>query len=413
MNTSTHWKFWGMMLLLATLSSGCNRSQPEAEASGPPPIPVKLATLTTETLEESSLFVGNLEATEKVAIRPEIQGRIREIRVDPGDFVQAGEVMMVLEPNQTVSELENAKAGVRVAKAARDAAVEQLKVAQSRQASAQEQVNLAQVNFERADFLLQAGAIGRFDFDRAETDLKTKRNQLQEAQNSVEAARAAIREAEANLEQAQARVRTAEVSVGFKQIVAPISGIVDDFPVKEGDLATVGEEIAAITRNDFLNLQISIPARRSGDLRQGMNVQLLDPTTQETLSQGQIRQVNFISPNVNAGLQTILIKARFPNREGNLRNGQRVEAKIVWNQEPGILIPTTAISRIGSKSFVFVQDQQDSPEGETQLVVRQRSIELGDIQGSSYQVVEGLETGDSIAVSNILKLRDGAAIQPQ
>ncbi len=410
MKTSNYQKFLGLLLLIAATNTGCSRSNPDAQASGPPPIPVKIETLSPATVEESSQYVGNLEATEKVALKPEIQGRIQEMRVEPGDRVEQGEAMMVLEPDQTLPQLENAEAGVNAAIASRDTAIEQLKVAQSKRDSAQEQVNLAQVNYDRAKFLLDAGAIGQFRYDQAETELKTQKNRLNEAENAIEAAQAAIRGAEASLQQARAQVKAAEVNVGFKQILSPISGVVGDLAVKQGDYVTAGEAIATITRNDVLDLEISVPARRSGDLQQGMTVELLDPATQQTLSQGKI---NFISPNVETTLQTIPIKARFPNFGGTLRDGQRVEAKIVWNTEPGILIPTTAISRVGSKSFVFVQDQSEATEGEAQLIVRQRPIQLGDIQGSDYQVLEGLETGDQIAVSNILKLRDKAPIEPQ
>ncbi|AFZ45002.1 efflux transporter, RND family, MFP subunit [Halothece sp. PCC 7418] len=410
MKSSDHQTFWGLLLLIAATSTGCSTAKPDAQASSPPPIPVAIETLSPETLEESSQFVGNLEATEKVALKPEIQGRIQQMRVAPGDRVAQGEAMMVLEPDQTLPQLENAQAGVNAAIASRETAVEKRKVAQSQRDSAQEEVNLAQVNYDRAQFLLEAGAIGQFRLDQAETELKTQKNRLQEAENAVEAAQAAIRQAEANLAQARAQVKAAQVSVGFKQILSPISGIVGDLAVKQGDYITPGETIATITRNNFLDLEISVPARRSGELQQGMTVELLDPASQQTLSQGKI---NFISPNVETTLQTIPIKARFPNSGGTLRDGQRVEAKIVWNNEPGILIPTTAISRVGSKSFVFVQDQPEASNEEAEVIVRQRPIQLGEIQGSDYQVLDGLEAGDQIAVSNILKLRDGAAIQPQ
>jgi RND family efflux transporter MFP subunit len=393
-----------------TLSTGCNRSNPGAKAGSQPLVPVKLQTLTSANLEDSSEFVGSLEAKEKVIVKPEIQGQIKQIRVNPGDRVKQGDTILLLQPNQTTSQLNSAKEAVNAAIAARDTSSEQLKVAQSQQASAQEEVNLAQVNFNRAKFLLAQGAVGKFQYDRAETDLATKKNRLNEAKDSVKVAQAAIRQAEANIRQAQAQVATAAVSVGFKQVVAPRAGVVGDLPVKQGDYVTAGEAIATITRNDYLDLRLSVPASYSGQLRQGMTVELMAPGTGKSWGQGR---VNFISPNIDPSLQTILIKARFPNAKGNLRDGQQVEARIVWNSQPGILIPTTAISRVGSKSFVFVSEKQQTSEGETQQVVRQRPIQLGNIQAASYQVLKGLEVGDSIAVSNILKLRDGAAIKSE
>ena len=56
----------------------------------------------------------------------------------------------------------------------------------------------------------------------------------------------------------------------------------------------------------------------------------------------------------------------------------------------------------------------DDPSNESEpAVVRLTPVELGDIQGDSYQVLSGLEAGDRIAISNILKLRDGAPIAPE
>lgn len=399
---------WAIAIAIVSLSSGCSSPEPEAKAGGVPPIPVKLQTLTLANLEDSSEFVGNLEAKEKVIVKPEIQGQIQEIRVSSGDRVNRGDTLMLLKPDQTTPQLDSAKETVNVAIADRDASLEQLKIAQSQQASVQEEVDLAQVNFQRAKFLLEQGAIGRFDYDRAQTDLEIKKNRLKEAKDAVQAAQTGIQQAEAKIRQAKLQVATAAVSVGFKKVSAPIAGTIGDLPVKQGDYATMGEAIATITRNDSLDLRLSVPASRSGQLRRGMTVELIAPGTAKTLERGR---VSFISPNIDTSLQTILIKASFPNR-GKLRDGQKVEAKIVWNNEPGILIPTTAISRVGSKSFVFVVEQQTA-DGKPQQVVRQRLIELGNIQDASYQVIKGLEVGDSIAVSNILKLRDGATIKSE
>jgi hypothetical protein len=56
--------------------------------------------------------------------------------------------------------------------------------------------------------------------------------------------------------------------------------------------------------------------------------------------------------------QSILAKASFDNSEGQLRDGQFIRAKVIWNTRPGILIPTTAISRVAGQNFVFVAQEQ-------------------------------------------------------
>ena len=184
--------------------------------------------------------------------------------------------------------------------------------------------------------------------------------------------------------------------------------MVDDFPVKEGAYVSAGQSVVArITQLDDLFLNIQVPANRANQLKLGLPLNLIDPNSKEKLSTGEL---TFISPTVNQENQTILARARF-NNEGNLRNGQYVQARLTWDTKDGILVPTGAISRTGGKEFVYQVSNEPNENG--QEVVNLTPVELGDIQDNSYQVISGLEAGDRIAVSNILKLRDGAPVEPE
>ena len=387
------------------LSTAC---QPTT-STPPPPTPIQFTTLATETLEESSEFVGNLEALQIAQINAEIQGRILELQATPGQYVEPGTVIMVISPDQTVPQFESAQASVNAAVAARDAAIEELRVAEANRDTAQSQVDLAETNFARAEFLLEAGAIGEFDFDEAEQNLEAQRNSLDAANNQVAAAQAAITQAEASIVEARGQADAAGVSVGFTQITAPIAGILGDIPLKIGDYVSPGQEVTSIAQNSTLDLNISIPSNRSNQLREGLTVELIDPNTSEQLGTGEL---TFISPTVDTDSQVILAKARFQNTNGTLRDGQYVRARVIWDTQPGVLVPTVAIARQSGRDFVFLVDEETAESGETQEVVRLHSVELGNLQGTTYQVLDGLDAGDRVAVTNILKLRDGAPVQP-
>ncbi|MEM8603005.1 MAG: efflux RND transporter periplasmic adaptor subunit [Cyanobacteria bacterium P01_H01_bin.121] len=411
----------GTLLSVSLLIGAC---QSEEQAAQPQALPTKVQALQPATIEDSSEFVGNLKAVQRADVTAEIQGQIQDILVSSGDLVQAGTALIVLRPDQTVPQLAGAQAGILQAQAARDqaraaqiATIEQLKVAQSQRDSAASNLELQQVNFERAKFLLEQGAIGEFDYDRAENALNISKNDLDVANDQVRAAEAAIAQAGATVNQAEAAIREAQastagaaVSVGLKQIEAPITGYLADLPLRVGDYLTVGQPVVTITQVDEFELRIAVPSQRISELRAGLPVELIDPNTQQSLATGGL---SFVSPTVDPSGQVVQAKAKFPNVDGNLRDGQYVEARVIWSQQPGILIPTTAISRISGKSFVFLVDQAQSEQGEAQTVAKLTPVELGDIQESSYQVLSGLEAGDSIAVSNLLKLRDGAPIQPE
>ncbi len=406
---------WGRSLIgfaigatLLTTTTACKQADNSARAASAA-VPVQLTTVETATVETSSEFVGNLEAASKVQVRAESQGRIRSIAVTSGQTVASGSLLMVLEPDQTKPQVQGAEAGVLAARAARDAAVQGLQIAKAQQATAQSNMELQKTNFERAKFLLEQGAIGQYDYDRAKHAYEATTNSLKAANKQVDAAQSSIRQAEAGIRQAQAQVNTSKVGLGFRQINAPIAGMLGDLPVKLGDFVSPGQEIANIARNDQLNLRLSVPSNQSAQLKMGTPVELLDPNSRQRLATGQI---SFISPTVNSGAQMLLAKARFANPTGNLRDGQYVQARVIWRRQPGVLVPTVAVSSIGGKNFVYLADTKTDADGKSQPIVRLHPVTLGAIQGNSYQVLTGLKPGDTIATTNILRLRDNAPIQP-
>lgn len=393
------------------------------QASAPPAVPVKLQTLQSSAVTESSEFVGTLEAAQRVDLRPETQGRIVNVLAQAGDRVTAGTPILTIQPGQTVPQLEGAQAGVTAAQANQSAMVEQfrvaeknLEIARSELASAQSSRALSKTNFERATFLLSQGAIGRYDYDRAKTDLDIGGNRVDAAQKRVAAAQAAVSQARsvvaqasAGVQQAQSQVAAAAVNVGFKQVVAPIAGTVGEILVKAGDMVSSGQTITNIVQNNALDLRLSVPSNRLNQLRRGLTVDLIDPTTREPIGRGTI---DFISPTVDASAQSVLVKARFPNQNGSLRNGQSVEARIIWERGEGLLIPANAVLQMSGKSFAYVAET-DNSQGEARQIARMRPVQLGDIQDQSYQVMGGLNPGDNLVVSGILRLRDGVPIQPE
>lgn len=391
-------------LSLSVVASSC-RPTPEANAAAPV-VPVELETLQTSTVKESSEFVGNLEAAQIVEVRPEIQGRIEQIFVTPGQEVGAGQSIMRLKPDQTVPQYQGSLAGVDVARGNRDNTLKALDVARAQLDTALATLQLDTTNVERAQQLVDAGALGQIRLDEALNKQAASRNNVKAAQEQVAAAEVQVQQAEAAIRQAEAQAEASLVSVEFKDVVTPIAGIMDDLPVKLGDYVSVGQSVAKVTQLETMLLNIQVPSNRSAQLRTGLAVELLDPNSKQQLATGSL---TFVSPTVDNQAQTILTKAQFRNPNGQLRDGQYVEARIVWDTQPGVLVPTTAITRVGGKEFIYVVDDEPNEEGQT--IVRLTPVELGDIQDGNYQVISGVEAGDRIAVSNILKLSDGVAIE--
>jgi multidrug efflux pump subunit AcrA (membrane-fusion protein) len=189
-------------------------------------------------------------------------------------------------------------------------------------------------------------------------------------------------------------VRGFEVQLQETAVIAPFAGVIGDIPVKVGDYLQKGDPIATLTENQLLDLRLSIPLERQPQLRLGLPVQMLDAQG-KAIAQGQI-------------------SFSFPNPSGELLNLQFVKAKVIWKQKPGILVPVTAVTRLGGETFVFTAQKPQQPQpGAPPLIARQKSVKLGTIEGNNYQVIEGLQPGEKIVVAGILNLTDGVPIMAQ
>ena len=127
--------FVGTVLSISLLSAGCSRTDSSATAA-PPGTAAEVVELEPDTVRERTTFVGNLEAVEVVDVRSEIQGRIENIFVSPGQFVGAGQSLVLLKPDQTGPQYEGALAGIGVAETSLDSARAQLEVARVQRRSA-------------------------------------------------------------------------------------------------------------------------------------------------------------------------------------------------------------------------------------------------------------------------------------
>lgn len=405
----------GVVLLLALGYGGWRWWQSRTE--GPPEqaaqtqvATVELETVQTATVLETSEFIGSLTSPRSAIVSPEIQGRVSRILVDEGSPVEAGDPLIQLSPDQQSAELASLQAAVNAAQSARANAQAQLQSVQSERGAAAAEVELQNEQYRRRQFLVEQGALAREELDLIERDRQTAAAELRSIDGRIQAARASLNQAEADVKEAQADVEVAREQLQDTTLTAPFAGEVGDINIKLGEYVGPGDSLTSVTQNDPLELEIAVPVERRSVLRTGLLIELSD-TQGNSLGTGRI---TFVSPQVDSNSQTILVQARFANADGQLRDKQDVRAKIIWDERPGILVPTVAVTRLGGQAFVYVA-QERSPEGEgqPQLVAQQVPVELGEIQDNRYPVLEGLEAGDRIIVTGILNLSDGTPIEPQ
>jgi RND family efflux transporter MFP subunit len=342
---------------LAPVAIGCRGAAPADPAAPATKVTVLVAKETT--VQDSSEYVATVKSRSSVTLQPQVEGQITRIFVRSGDAVAAGAPILQIDPLKQSASVGSQEA-TRKAK--------------------QANLEWAKNQLVRTKDLVAAGVVSRADLDQAQT---------------------AHDAAQADVASLDAQVKEQEVQLTYYSVVAPTAGIVGDVPVHVGDRVMTTTMLTTIDQKGGLEAYVNIPIERAAQVKLGTPVEIVDGTGQVIAA----TRVTFVSPQVDTASQSVLIKAGIEQGKGDLRSSQFVRARVVWKSEPGLLIPVTAVSRVGGQHFAFVAEAQG-----TGTVARQRPVRVGAIAGNDYVVLEGVKAGDRLIVSGGQSLADGAPV---
>ncbi len=396
---------WFSLLLAACRPGGPPRGRGGGEGQ---PTPVAIGAVEERPIQETSEFIASLGSQQVASIRPQVSGQVTQVFVRLGSQVSAGAPLFAIDSRQQQAAVAGQAAGIAAAQANLEssrAVLSQLRADRLRLEAAAE---FARDQHERNLRLLAEGAISQAQVDQSSRDLRQAEAALAAQQEQIRAQEAAISRAEREVERARAEAERQQVQLQFFQVTAPFAGIVGEVLVRQGDYVTPQTVLTTLTQTQALELNLNIPLQQAPRLRLGTPVQILD-------SRGEVigtSQISFIAPEADAGTQSVLAKALLENPAGQLRSAQFVRTRILWEERPALLVPATAVARLGAQTFVYtVQTTEPPEEGKPPgAVAVQRPVRLGSLYGNSYEVLEGLQANEPIVLSGLQKIRDGAPI---
>jgi RND family efflux transporter MFP subunit len=362
------------------------------------------------TVQNSSTYVGDLDAREFATIRPRTSGQVEQVFMQLGDRVRAGEPILQIDAAQQQATFESRTASTAAAEAALSNARANLAASRAERLNQSAQLDYDREQQRRNLKLFAEGAISRDALDQSTRNIRQAEAALAAQEETIRAQEAALTRTERELESAQSDAEAQAVQLDYYQVKAPFDGVVGDIPVKVGDYVTPETSLTTLSQNTSLEVSINVPLERSPDIRAGTPVELLDRQNR-TIAESE---VSFVSPDVNAATQSVLVKAMFDNAEveNQLRSEQYVRARVIWSEKPSFVVPTTAVTRLGDQSFVFVATEQkgEAAEGEPQLVASQKPVQLGQMQKNHYEVVSGLKGDERIVLTGVQKIFDSSPI---
>jgi RND family efflux transporter MFP subunit len=394
----------GLVAVIGALLVSCSANAPKGNGFGAVPVPI--ASVETGTVTDSSDYVANLQSRQSVTLQPRVDGYIQEIYVKAGDRVEAGAPILRIDPAKQQAVVQRSVAAVATSQADFESARATLVQLRARKESILSSVDFNQKEFSRFTKLTEQGATTKQKLDEVANNLRNARAELGQIDAQINAQQASINSAATRIEETRAGAVQEEVQLDFYTVTAPFAGIVGDIPIKVGDNVNSTTQLTTVTQNQVLEVQISVPIENAPRLKMGMPVELLD-AQDKPLVKGNVA---FISPNINPQSQSVLVKANFNNGTNQLKANQFVRARLIWASRAGVLVPTSAISRLGGQDFIFVAEP--SPTDGKSLIANQKPVKLGKITGNKQEVLEGLNAKDQIVVAGILQLQNGAPIMP-
>ena len=351
-----------VLLALVLATAGCGNSK-EAKADAPQAMPVKVQTAKAEKIDDTTEYVATLKSRDSAVVMPQVEGIITQIYVHSGERVADGAPMMQIDP------------------AKQQATVQSQEHAQAAQLA---QLKWAQQNYERVSGLANAGVVSRQDLDQA---------------------RATLDAAQAQLRSLDAQVNEQQVQLHYYRVVAPRAGIVGDVPVRVGDRVVTTTTLTTVDRPGSLEAYIYVPIEKSAQLKLNLPVQIVDGAGNLLATS----RITFLSPQVDTTTQTVLAKATIANSNDRLRTAQVIRARVVWGSQQKPVVPVVVVSRIGGLYFAFVAE----PDQKGGYVVHQKPLQIGQIVGNDYVVLDGVKPGDKVVVSGTQFLIDGIPVVPQ
>jgi membrane fusion protein (multidrug efflux system) len=338
-----------------------------APAQQNPPTAIAVGTVAAErkAIARSGVFVGRVEAVQRVEIRARVTGYLEDVLFKEGDLIKEGTPLYRIE-----------KGLFEAAVTAAEAAVERSKAAKI----------LTELQLRRAQELLDKNSGTVVARDQAVANDEQAKGQLMGD--------------EANL-------ATAKINLGYTNIVSPITGKVGKTNITRGNVVDPNSGVlTTIVSQDPMYVSFPVSQRdylAARERKAKVGLTKVSIRFSDGKTYGETGEINFVDVSVNRSTDTILVRATFPNPASELIDGQLVQVILdSGTPEEKVLVPQAALIADQAGVYVFVAE-------DGKAVVKR--LKIGTEVGADVVVDQGLNGGEAIIVQGLQALRPGAPVQ--
>ncbi|RZM26472.1 MAG: efflux RND transporter periplasmic adaptor subunit [Pedobacter sp.] len=334
----------GMCAILCYTSCTPKKVEKEEESTYTVTSPLTIDTSYTKE------YVSQIKSVRNIEVRALSKGFLQKIYVDEGQFVKAGQLLFKIMPKMYEAEYQKALAEVKAS-----------------------------------------------EIELQNTKTLTDKNVVSKNELSM---------AHAKMDQAKAEMAVAKFHLSATEVRAPFDGTIDRIPLKLGSLVDEGDLLTSLSDNsqmfayfnvtepEYLDYQTNVQNRGS------KKVSLM-------LANGELLKykgdVEVIESEFNNETGNIAFRAKFPNPDKLLRNGETGKIEMTVPLKHALVIPQKTTYEIQDKTYVFVVDNRG--------VVRSRNITILTEMPDLYIVGSGLAENDKILLEGVQKVKESDKIK--
>lgn len=362
------------------------------------PIPVVAMPIVRGGAVDAVYATGTVEADDRVQIKAKTSGSVTEIFVKEGDHVKKGDLIARIDSPQLAFELKRGKVDLNAASAQGGASAPQLEALKAQAAAISADLGMAQKDAARLEKLLESGAIGNAEVDRA----KARVAQLSATLSANEAQQRALRiDLSANAARQAAQVKTLESRLADTEVRAPLDGVVLTKQVELGEVVMVNQALFKVGDTSRLVIEVSIDEADVARVKEpvaeapGSTVAVSLYAFPKQVFPGKIVE---ILPDANRERKSFLAKVKLDEPPSGLRSGMSGEVNVIVGQKAGVIL---APSEAEADGFVWVVDGGRA---------KKQAIKAGIRDLLRIEVTEGLAEGALVVVQGQDKLQDGARV---
>lgn len=399
-----------MVLALSVIAIGCEnatsgQTAPGGGAGGRGGRGRGGQTVATETTTVQRISVqrevdlsGTLLSPDQARVSSEVAGIIRDVPVQLGTEVRAGDLLVRLEPRELQLALDRAEGqlrqieaqlGINHSQAQRPPSDEQ--IASVRQAMANR--DDARNTFKRAQQLHDRGLMSQVDFDTADTRMKIAEANYQAAVDNIQALKATLQDRRAAWELAQKKLADASIK-------APVAGAVSERLVQPGEFIRENTPVATIVQVNPLKLKTAIQEKYAGSIHPAQSVAFAVEAFPGRTFAGKVA---YVSPAVDQATRTFAVEALVDNADRVLKPGFFAKGVVHTHRDENVLaVPEDAISTLAGVSTVYVIESGKA---------RQQQVSLGARQDKRVEITSGLKGDETLATTNLSQLATGVSVR--